>query len=66
MNTEEQKEINDLANELAYERIKFSPLWNQLENDQIDAKASDFANLLRLHLEELMDKAEAETERQAA
>lgn len=68
MNKEQQKEINDIAQDLAYTRIKFSSLWNSPQmknNDQIDAKARDFAALLRLQLEELMEAAEAELEREA-
>jgi hypothetical protein len=68
MNTEEQKEINEHAYELCYQRIKFSSLWNSPQmknNDQIDAKARDFATLLRLRLEELMEAAEIELEREA-
>ena len=63
MTTDEQQDINDLANELCYERIKFSPLWDSLKsNGGIDAKARDFAALIQLRLEELIEKAELELE----
>lgn len=68
MNKEEQKEINDIAQDLAYTRIKFSRLWNSPQmknNDQIDAKARDFAVLLRLQIEELINSAEMEMEHEA-
>ena len=65
MNKAEQEEIDALANDLAYNRIKFSRLWRELSNEEIDARATDFANLLKLHLEELIGNAEQEIERRA-
>jgi hypothetical protein len=59
MNKAEQEEIDDLANMLCYERIKHSPLWHQLDNDVIDAKAGEMATAIKARLETLIEAAEA-------
>lgn len=66
MNKAEQEEIDDLATTLAYERIKFSGLWNALENHQIDAKANEIAAKVKAHLETLIEKEELAIEQKAA
>lgn len=61
MNKAEQEEIDELANDLAYQRLKFSALWNHPEiksNGDIDAKASAMAIKLKAHLEQLVKEAE--------
>jgi hypothetical protein len=48
MNTEQQKEVNELMAEAAYESIKFSRLWKHFSNSEIDAKAEKLAKVLML------------------
>lgn len=47
MNTEEQNELRDLANDLAYQAILFSPLWKHCNEDEV---AERFAAVLLSNL----------------
>lgn len=74
MNKEEQFWIEELSNDLAYERIKFSSLFRALENEALDEKAKELAVLLRatadqwiVEQEEVREKAaEGEERRKVA
>lgn len=47
MTTEQQNELRELASELAYEAIKFSPLWKHCNEDEV---AERFAAVLLSNL----------------
>ena len=65
MNTEQQAELTELAHDLAYQSVKFSRLWNQLENSEIDAKAEKLAKVLMLQAAIWIENEETRIERAA-
>lgn len=64
MTREEQKEIDDHAATLCYERIKFSDLWNGLSNAEIAAKADQLAGKVTEFLNNLIADEEVALEEQ--
>jgi hypothetical protein len=66
MNTEEQRDLHEDSAQLAYEAIKFSPLFRLLTNEQADALAEGMAHRIDARLadwiDEAIDKIEAKAE----
>lgn len=61
LNAEQQYWIDQLASDLAYERVKFSALYS-LPNDQVDAKATELKSVLLAAMEPWIVKEEDELE----
>lgn len=66
MTPEQQRDLHEDSSRLAYQAIKFSPLFRLLENGQLDALAEEIAGKLEARLailiDEEMDKLEAKAE----
>lgn len=66
MTTEQKHELHEISSDLAYEAIKFSPLFRALENEQMDTLAEEIAKKLDAQVSRLidaeLDKIEAEVE----
>lgn len=64
-NPDAEAEIEELINNLAYERVKHSYLFNVLSNKQVDQKASELAAKIAPVVEEwITAEVDAEAERQ--
>jgi hypothetical protein len=63
---EEQAELTELANDLAYESIKHSRLWKHFSNSEIDAKAEKLAKLLMLQAAVWIENEERGIEEKSA
>jgi hypothetical protein len=60
MNTEQKHELEQTANELVYDRIKFGrTLWNGLENQEIDALSEEIARRVLVFVDQLVEIEEA-------
>jgi hypothetical protein len=66
MNKEERRDLHEESTQLAYQAIKFSPLFRLLTNDQADALAEELANKVDVRLavliDEELDRIEAKAE----
>jgi hypothetical protein len=60
MTTEERRDLHEDAAQLAYQAIKFSPLFGTLSNEKADRLAEEIALKLDAQLAELVGKALAE------
>jgi hypothetical protein len=66
MTNEQQHDLHEISAGLAYEAIKFSPLFRSLENDQMDTLAEEIAKKLDARLAVLIDEEIDKVEAAAA
>lgn len=64
--TEENENLDDLAVDLAYSSLRFSRLYRELENEEWDALAKEFAaqarELINRRIQDRIDAIEARKE----
>jgi len=66
MTPEEQRDLHEDSAQLAYQAIKFSPLFRLLTNDQADALAEEIAKKIDARLAVLIDEELDRVEAQKA